>query len=90
MVIDTLAVRENFQNDVRELVKKKDWRKILLLSQKYGMNVTSETLWTFPTEYCLGYLKALWKSFNITNVLSIGCGSGLLEFLMRESMGEIT
>lgn len=87
MVIDTLALRENFRNEVREFVTKKDWRNILRLSQKYGINVTSELLWTFPTEYCVGYLKALWKSFNITNILSVGCGSGLLEFVLRESIG---
>jgi hypothetical protein len=89
MVIDTLALRENFQMEVRECVKKRDWRKVLLLNQKYEVSVTSETLWTFPTEYCLNYLKALWKSFNIKNILSIGCGSGLLEFVLRESMGLI-
>lgn len=87
MVVDTLALRESFQNEVREYVKKKDWRKILRSSQKYGIDVTSEVLWTFPTEYCVVYLKALWKSFNITSILSVGCGSGLLEFVLRESIG---
>lgn len=87
MVIDTLALRKSFQDEVREHVTKKEWRKVLRLSQKYDMAVTSELLWTFPTEYCLGYLKALWKSFNITNILSIGCGSGLLEFVLHESVG---
>lgn len=88
MVIDSLVLKERFQSDVNECVKKKDWRKILLLSQKYDLNIRSETLWTFPTEYCLNFLKALFKSFNITNILSIGCGSGLLEFVLRESMGS--
>lgn len=87
MVIDTLALRENFQNDVRECVKKSDWRQILRLSQTYGTDVTSEVLWTFPTDYCLTYQKAIWKSFGIVNVLSVGCGSGLLEFILHESMG---
>lgn len=88
MVIDTLALRENFQNDVRECVKKRDWRKILQLSRAYGTHVTSEVLWTFPTEYCLTYQKAIWKSINITNILSVGCGSGLLEFVLHESIGS--
>ncbi|CRL05908.1 CLUMA_CG019089, isoform A [Clunio marinus] len=88
MVIeDSLLLKENFINDVREFVKKKNWRKILVSCKKYGINVTSETLWTFPSEYCVTYLKALWKSFNITNVLSIGCGTGLMEFILRESIG---
>lgn len=87
MVIDTLTLKENFQNDIRECVTKKDWRKILQLSQTYGPEVTSEVLWTFPTEYCLKYQKAIWKSFNITKILSIGCGSGLLEFVLQEAIG---
>jgi hypothetical protein len=87
MVVDAVALKENFENEVREYAKKKDWRKILLLSQKYSTNVTCEFLWTFPTPTCLNYLKALWKSFHITNILSVGCGSGLLEFVMRESIG---
>lgn len=87
MIIDSLTLKENFQNDVRECVKKKDWRKILLLCQKNGLTVTSETLWTFPSEYCLNYLQRLWKSFDITSILSVGCGSGLLEFIMHESIG---
>lgn len=87
MLIDTFSLREDFQKDVKEYVTKKDWRRILLLRQKYGMEVTSETLWTFPTEYCLTYLKALCKSFNIKNVLSIGCGSGLLEFVLQVCIG---
>lgn len=89
MLIDALALREKFHDDVRECVKKNDWRKILQLSQKYGIEVTSETLWTFPTEYCLNYLKALWKRFHIVNILSIGCGSGLLEYVLRESIGSV-
>lgn len=87
MVFDALALKENFECEVREYVKKRDWRKVLLLSQKYGMNVTCEFLWTFPTPACLEYQKALWKSFNITNILSVGCGSGLLEFVIKESIG---
>lgn len=88
MVIDSVLLRENFLIDVQEFAKKKDWRRILQLSKTYEITVTSEFLWTFPTEYCLHYLKTLWKSLNISNVLSIGCGSGLLEFVMRESMGS--
>lgn len=87
MIIDSLALKENFQNDVRECAKKKDWKKIILLCQRNGLTVTSETLWTFPSEYCLNYLKRLWKSFDVTNILSVGCGSGLLEFIIHESIG---
>lgn len=87
MVVDTLTLRENFKDDVRECVRKRDWQKVLKLNKKYGNQLTYEFLWTFPTEYCLDYLQKLWKSYNITNILSIGCGYGLLEFVLRESIG---
>lgn len=88
MVVDALTLKESFENEVCEYVKKKDWRKVLSLSQKYDTSVTCEFLWTFPTPFCLEFLKALWKSFNITNILSVGCGSGLLEFVIKESIGR--
>lgn len=87
MVIDTQILRENFKDDVRECVKKRDWQKVLKLNQKYGSQLTYEFLWVFPTEFCLNSLKNLMKNYNITNVLSIGCGYGLLEFMLRESIG---
>jgi hypothetical protein len=88
MVLDVAPLtRENFQKEVQESAVKKDWRKIIKLSQKYGFQISTVLLWAFPSEHCLQQLKITFKKFNISNLLSIGCGIGLLEFIIRESVG---
>ncbi|KAG5670502.1 hypothetical protein PVAND_000761 [Polypedilum vanderplanki] len=89
MVLEVIELtRENFQNEVQESAVKRDWRKIIKLSQKYGFKISTVLLWAFPTEHCLQELKLTFKKYNITNILSIGCGIGLLEFIIRESVGS--
>lgn len=87
MIVDKLK-KESFLDAVSKCAEGKDWRKILALSQAYETSVTAQILWAFPTESCLRFLKALFKSFNIRNILSVGCGSGLLEFILQESIGK--
>lgn len=66
--------RENFQDEIQECAIKRDWKKILKLAKKYGFEISSLLLWVFPSEYCLEQLKDTLKSFNISSILSIGCG----------------
>lgn len=89
MVLDvaTLLAKENFLSELQACAVKRDWKKILKLSQKYGFEISSIVLWVFPSEYCLEQLKITLKNYKISNILSIGCGIGLLEFIMRESIG---
>jgi hypothetical protein len=88
MSIDSIVLKENYQNEILEVVKKRDWRKVLYLSQKYGFDITNQFMWCYPTVACTEYLRKIWKGFNISNILSIGCGSGLMEFILKESIGK--
>lgn len=90
MVIVDILLREKFYEDLNHSYKKKDWRNVLMLSEKYGTEITSEILWVFPTVDCLKHQEKLLKSFNIRNILSVGCGSGLLEFVFHESLGLVS
>jgi hypothetical protein len=86
MVLEIATLTENFITELGEFAFKRDWKKILKLSQKYGFEVSSTMLWVFPSEFCLQQLKVTLKALNISNILSVGCGIGLLEFLIRESV----
>lgn len=86
-MIDTFAIKENYRNEISEVVKKRDWRKVLSLSKKYGFDITHELMWCYPTIQCTEFLKAQWKKFHIVNIMSVGCGSGLMEFVLREAIG---
>lgn len=89
MLIDSTVLKENYQNEIQESVRKRDWRKILFSSKKYGFDLTHQFMWCYPTSSCIEFLKVLWKNFDIKNILSIGCGSGLMEFILKEAIGLI-
>lgn len=73
MVLEAIT-RENFENEIQECAIKRDWKRIIKLAQKYGFEISSLLLWVFPSEYCLQQLKITLKTFNISSILSIGCG----------------
>lgn len=88
MVLEVASLtNENFLNELQESAAKKDWKNILKISKRYGFAISSIALWVYPSEYCLKQMKTTLKSLNISNILSIGCGIGLLEFIIRESVG---
>ncbi|KAL7023485.1 hypothetical protein ACKWTF_012631 [Chironomus riparius] len=88
MVLEVASLtNENFLNELQESAAKKDWKNILKISKRYGFAISTIALWVFPSEFCLQQMKTTLKSLNISNILSIGCGIGLLEFIIRESVG---
>lgn len=76
MVLEEIS-QENFQNEVQECATRRDWKKIIKLAHTFGFEVSSVLLWVFPSEYCLEQLKVTLKSFNISSILSIGCGKNI-------------
>lgn len=70
------------------LVKKRKWQEMLKLSDLYPATETSRFLWAWPTEACLKQLKNVFQRKGISSVLSIGCGSGLLEWIIQQSTGN--
>jgi hypothetical protein len=73
MVLEALLV-ENFQEEIQECASRRDWKKIIKLSQKFGFEISSLMFWVFPSEYCLQQLQITLKNFGISSILSIGCG----------------
>lgn len=89
-MIDTLPQRENYRDEINEIARKCDWRKVLDVSKKYGFNITHEFMWCYPTVQCTESLKQLWlQKLNIKTILSVGCGSGLMELILREAIGSL-
>lgn len=65
----------------------KNWRQVLKYGEGLELNSKRKLLWTWPTEKYLQNLKYLLGELDIKDILSIGCGSGLLEWLLTESLG---
>lgn len=62
-----------------------DWHGIIEAGKLFSVEERSKFLWAWPTVECLQWLKLHLIENRITSILSIGCGSGLLEFLIKKT-----
>lgn len=65
-----------------------DWRTIRQIVSQVPEDERRKFSWIWPTEECLKYLGRSLEICGITKILSIGCGSGLFEWILQESCGE--
>lgn len=80
-------MESNIVNDVIVLYKQKKWKEI-------GENFhdhpdRNKLLWVFPSEKDFKFLADCVEELRCDRVLSIGCGSGLLEWMFTEATGEL-
>lgn len=75
------------EQNLIELTKTKNWQAILKIGENYELDEKSKFLWAWPTVQCLEFLKIIFEQNNISEVLSIGCGSGLLEWIISHATG---
>ncbi|XP_037038727.1 uncharacterized protein LOC119076149 [Bradysia coprophila] len=78
---------DGLEGHLLELIASRDWKKIIQLSEHYSLTEKSRFLWAWPSEKCLLQLKNVLAENGVKSVLSIGCGSGLLEWLLEEMTG---
>lgn len=69
------------------MASEKNWCKLLALGRTLDQQLKRKILWIWPTATDLKNFKKILEQLDIKNVLSIGCGSGLLEWLMA-AVGE--
>ncbi|XP_023297042.2 uncharacterized protein LOC111679674 [Lucilia cuprina] len=62
----------------------KNWRKLLKYGETLDVKTKRKLLWLWPTEKNFWEINKLLRENNITNILSIGCGNGLFEWLLKE------
>lgn len=66
----------------------KNWRRLLKYAETLDLELKRKLLWMWPTENCLLGIREILKELGITCLLSIGCGNGLFEWLLRESLSK--
>ncbi|CAK1543808.1 unnamed protein product [Leptosia nina] len=73
-------MEDTFVTSVLDLYQKGDWKNIVETYNKYpGRN---KLLWVFPSEENFVFIRKTLKMLSCDRVLSIGCGSGLLEWMI--------
>lgn len=71
----------------QELTNQGKWREILNYRTSLTLENRSRYLWAWPSMSDLTVLKWMFEEFQLTNLLSVGCGSGLLEWILNRSIG---
>lgn len=69
------------------LVGDDDWRGVLDAGKQFSVEEKSKFLWAWPSADCFQWLKCILVEQQIGSILSIGCGSGLLEWLIHKTAG---
>lgn len=81
----------DFEKSLFDCIEKNDWKTVLHLGNSNSViadeNLKRKYLWFWPTEECITFIRNLISKTKIRNILSIGCGSGLLEWLIEKSTG---
>ncbi|XP_034487652.1 uncharacterized protein LOC117791858 [Drosophila innubila] len=67
---------------------KKNWRKLLVFGNTLDQQLKRKLLWIWPTASDLTKFHQKLDHLGLQTVLSIGCGSGLLEWLISAVGGE--
>lgn len=70
-----------------ELSAMENWQGVIDICASFSADEKSKFLWAWPTAECLAFLRSLLIENGITAILSIGCGSGLLEWMIQKSSG---
>lgn len=64
-----------------------DWYGIIKVGELYSIEERTKYLWAWPTVECFQWIKAILNENHTEKILSIGCGSGLLEWLISKTTG---
>ncbi|KAM3956309.1 uncharacterized protein ACR2FA_009761 [Aphomia sociella] len=76
---------DNLVNSVVDLYKERKWREIV--EKCHDHPDRNKLLWVFPSAKNLDFMSECMRELKCDRVLSIGCGSGLLEWILTEATG---
>lgn len=81
-------MEEEIINQVQSLFESNNWSDILKLEIDHLNDKVHAVLWVWPSVENLLFIKKYVQIFNLNGVISIGCGSGLFEWLLQQSTGN--
>lgn len=76
----------NLENQLTQLSVTNNWRGIINIFSDFDISEKSKFLWAWPTLESLKYLGCFLNENHIDTILSIGCGSGLLEWVIHRAI----
>ncbi|XP_046967431.1 uncharacterized protein LOC124535300 [Vanessa cardui] len=76
---------EDIVENVTSLYKQGDWKTIVANYRNHPQR--NKVLWVYPTEENFEFIANCMVELKCQTILSIGCGSGLLEWMITEATG---
>ncbi|XP_046416192.1 uncharacterized protein LOC124300191 [Neodiprion virginianus] len=74
---------------VVDLYRENKWKEIVDLKDTADCFQKLRLLWVWPDFDDLNWLKNVITKKNVREIVSIGCGSGLLEWLLQKHLGIV-
>lgn len=84
-----IAMEDDLIDTVNYFYKKQEWNEIINLNVPAGSDIAHSILWVWPSEENLKFINNIVRNNQKEGILSIGCGSGLFEWLLHKSTGMI-
>ncbi|GBP84383.1 hypothetical protein EVAR_99282_1 [Eumeta japonica] len=79
------SMEDGFVSEVLALRERGDWRQVV--DKYHDHPQRNKLLWVFPSPENFKFLHETMRRLACDKILSVGCGSGLLEWLIMESTG---
>ncbi|XP_014597985.1 PREDICTED: uncharacterized protein LOC106783714 [Polistes canadensis] len=78
---------ENIDEVIIRLHNDHNWKDIVNLSSVIDSSKTYRLFWVLPTLDDLSWMTEIIKEYKILGIISIGCGCGLIEWLLQNFSG---
>ncbi|KAF7395131.1 hypothetical protein HZH66_008305 [Vespula vulgaris] len=82
-----MDIEENVEEIILRLHNDCNWKDIVNLASVIDTSKNSRLFWVFPTLDDLSWITEVIKKNKISGVISIGCGCGLIEWLLQNYSG---
>lgn len=77
----------SFSKELYDLHSNAEWRKVIKLGEIISLEERKRYLWVWPIEQHMKELKSELDKLGVRSLCSLGCGTGLLEWLMMKCTG---
>lgn len=77
----------SLEENLSSLVSTDQWQTIISMEASLSLEEKSRFLWAWPSHICLNTIQRVLNDHGVTSILSIGCGSGLLEWIINRATG---
>lgn len=81
-------MENEFLTKVLNLYNCNDWKNILKLNEQSDNETALRILWVWPSIRNLEFIERTIIKHDCKGIISLGCGCGLLEWIIQKSTGK--